>query len=153
MNVYIITHGEKDKGVNPRLTEAGKTAITNLSVPNGITQVIVGTGRRFADVFTNIKDRVGNVPVKYSPLCGSADSGEKSETGFEVILADGTIVNVSDYLGLVGTPGVDLVAWLESLPNGTLLCAGREFLKGIGYEDGVPGRLYHYNGAEVTQIG
>ena len=90
--------------------------------------------------------------MKFSSLCGSADSGEKSEAGFAVVLADGTIMNVDDYLGLAGTPGVDLVVWLKSLSDGTLLCAGREFLKGIRYEDGVPGCLCHYNGVKVTQI-
>lgn len=152
MNIYIITHGEKGHGINPGLTEAGKEQIATLPIPDGITQVIVGTGKRFSDILLGIKEHVGNVPVKFSPLCGSADSGEKSETGFKVALADGTIVEIGDYIGLIGTPGIDLVAWLGSLADNTLLCAGREFLGGIGYKNGAPGHLYRYDGVEVTQV-
>lgn len=152
MNIYIITHGEKGHGTNPGLTEAGRRQIETLPVPNGITQVIVGTGKRFSDTLAIVKNRVGNVPVKFSPLCGSADSGEKSETGFKVALADGTNVEVGDYIGLIGTPGIDLTAWLGSLADNTLLCAGREFLGGIGYKNGAPGCLYRYDGMEVTQV-
>lgn len=152
MNIYIITHGEKSHGTNPGLTEAGKSQVATLPIPDNITQVIVGTGKRFCDVLSGIKERVGNVSVKFSPLCGSADSGEKNETGFKVALADGTIVEIGDYIGLIGTPGIDLVAWLGSLTENTLLCAGREFLGGIGYKNGASGHLYHYDGVEVTQV-
>jgi hypothetical protein len=152
LNIYIATHGEKGQGANPGLTETGKAQIAALPIPDGITQVVVGTGRRFCDILAAVKDRVGNVPVKYSPLCGSADSGEKSETGFNVTLADGTSVEIGGYIGLIGTPGIDLVAWLGSLPDNTLLCAGREFLGGIGFKTGVPGRLYRYDGSGVTEV-
>jgi hypothetical protein len=152
LNIYIITHGEKESGGNPGLTETGKRQIASLPIPDGITQVIVGTGRRFLDILAAIEGRIVNVPVKYSPLCGSADSGEKSESGFKVMLADGIIVEVGDYIGLIGTPGIDLVAWLKSLPDNTLLCTGREFLGGIGYSNSAPGHLYRLNGVEITEV-
>jgi hypothetical protein len=159
--VFIVTHGKKAKGPNPGLTEEGKEEIRSLPIPGDIELVIVGTGRRFLDVLSIVLDVVWKEwpsteradRVKYSPLCGSADSGEQSETGSKVILADETVAESGQYIGLIGSPGIDLKVWLNSLPDKTLLCAGREFLGAIGYHGGQPGRLYVYEDFEVILIG
>lgn len=150
--IFIVTHGAKKSGPNPPLSPAGKAQVSSLPIPTGITSVIVGTGQRFADTYRAIKDKVGDIPVKYSPLCGSADSGEKGESGFQVTLVDSTVVEPEDYIGLVGTAGVDLLIWLKSLPDNTLLCAGREFLSGIGHKTGESGRLYQYDENGIVEI-
>ena len=153
MYKYIATHGDKEKGMNPGLTEIGKTQIANLSIPDGIKMVVVGTGKRFVDMLSVLRNRLGDIPIKFSPLCGSADSGKKTETGFDVILADGeTLVPIGDYIGLIGTPGLDLKTWVNSLPDGTLLLAGRELTGALGCENGEMGKLYCFDGSEVTLV-
>jgi hypothetical protein len=148
---YIITHGDKEKGPDPELHILGIAQVAGLTVPEDVTNVIVGTGRRFIQTWDTVKkSKTLNVAVRYSPLCGSADSGEKSETSFMVTLADGTSVGIGDYVGLIGTPGVDLKSWLDSLPEGTLLVAGREFLGAIGYTEGKTGTLYKYSEGRIV---
>lgn len=151
MKIIAITHAEKEAGVNPGLTEIGKVNIMEAAKKlssNNITNIIVGTGKRFSDVFNCVANVIwDNLPresisVKYSPLLGSADSGTKTETGFDVFLADGTLVKIGNYIGLIGTPGIDLGAWLSSLPEGTLLCTGREFIGALGVKDAQAGTIY-----------
>lgn len=150
-NIHIVTHGAKCPGEDPRLTLEGLQEVNLIVLPSGISQIICGTGRRFEDTLNSLVG-VHGIPVKYSPLCGSADSGERAETGFQVILASGTKVPVGDYIGLIGTPGVDLKTWIQSLPENTLLVAGRELTGALGYRDGQPGRLYRCDGETVTPM-
>jgi len=127
---FAITHADKFPGINPGLTDKGKAeivALTGKLPTEGVENVIIGTGKRFMDIFkalTGAQFNVGVKSVKVSPLLGSADSGKKTE----VFLADGTLIDIGNYIGLIGTPGVDLWAWLKSLKEGTLLCTGREFI-------------------------
>jgi hypothetical protein len=167
MKIIAITHAEKEAGVNPGLTEIGKVNIMEAAkkLPSkSITNVIIGTGKRFSDVFNCVANVIwDNLPresisVKYSPLLGSADSGTKTETGWDVFLADGTLVKVGNYIGIIGTPGIDLWTWLDSLPEGTLLCTGREFIGALGVKDAQAGTIYEikpienmtFHGCHVT---
>lgn len=155
MRIYILTHGNKVPGPNPGITEDAKKALSEAYIPPWVNNIFVGTGLRFKETLAAIMPKFGQgaiVSVNFSPLCGSADSGEKAETGFQVVLADGTIVPAGNYTGLVGTPGIDLGAWLRTLPDKTLLVAGRELTGALGYEGGVPGKLYCYDGSEVHQV-
>jgi hypothetical protein len=158
--IFAITHAEKEAGVNPGLTEAGKAnivAVAQKLLTKKLAHIIVGTGKRFNDVFNGVlsviwgKLRCGPIEdVKYSPLLGSADSGVKTETGFDVYLADGTLVKIGDYIGLIGTPGIDLWKWLDSLPEGTLLCTGREFITALGMKNAEAGQLYQIETGDTT---
>ncbi len=153
MKIVAITHAEKNQGVNPGLTEKGKADICALAgkLPKGgVKNIIIGTGTRFLDIFDSLCGAGGWVKldsqsnfIRFSPLLGSADSGKKTETGFDVYLADGTLVPIGDYIGLIGTPGVDLWAWLKSIQtDGTLLCTGREFIGSLGVKDAQMARVY-----------
>ncbi|MDO8183788.1 MAG: hypothetical protein Q7T49_02280 [bacterium] len=147
-----MTHGEKESGPNPSLTPVAKVKMGSVTLPQGITNVVVGTGTRFLETYQELKCQLLGVPVKFSPLCGSADNGEKSETGVTVFLADGTPVNLSDYLVLIITAGVDLKVWINSLQDQTLLVVGREFLGAIGYKNAQSGHLYQYDGGNVEEV-
>jgi hypothetical protein len=161
MKILAITHAEKEAGVNPGLTETGKENIVagaQKLLTKKLTHIIVGTGKRFNDVFNGVLSVIwGKLPcgpiedVKYSPLLGSADSGTKTETGMDVFLADGTLVKIGDYIGLIGTPGINLVTWLESLPEGTLLCTGREFIGALGVKDAQMATVYEIEIIELPQ--
>ena len=148
MKLFAITHAEKNSGTNPSLTEKGKADIKTVAerLPwSEIRDVVVGTGVRFNNILEMIIVLLGNPnfdSVRYSPLVGSADSGKKSETGFEVILADGSLVGIGDYIGLAGTPGVDLWVWMKSLSPNTLLCTGREFVGALGVKDAQMAQVY-----------
>ncbi|HEY4512349.1 MAG TPA: hypothetical protein VJH63_01660 [Candidatus Paceibacterota bacterium] len=137
--IYAVTHGRKLLGINPRLDPAGEVEIAALAsrVPTSesMVDIVVGTGARFVHTFDilarakSLKIALAGVQVKYSPILGSADSGKKAETGWDVILADGTEVKAGGYLGLIDAPGIDLWKFLEEgISDGTLLITGREFI-------------------------
>lgn len=146
-----MTHGDKNKGADPSLTDTGMQQIESVPLPFLIAQIICGTGQRFRQTVEILSRRIiGPFATKFSPLCGSPDCSEKSEIGFQITLADGSIVPNEDYIGLIGAPGVDLRAWIRSLPNYTLLVAGCELTGALGYKEGKLGCLYRYDGATVT---
>ncbi|MFA6446193.1 MAG: hypothetical protein WCW14_03015 [Candidatus Paceibacterota bacterium] len=144
--ILAVTHAEKSSGVNPGLTTKGKEDIQALTAKLPRTKeipcIIIGTGDRFWDVYVYLGLAILHKPHKFSPLLGSADSGEKTETSFRVILANGMMVPVGKYIGLIGTPGIDLWAWLQSLEDGTLLCTGREFIGALGVKNAEAGAIY-----------
>ncbi len=164
MKLRAITHGQKKEGVNPGLTEDGKTNIRLVGgklVEYSVTGVVIGTGTRFLDTYNAIKEAVDleRFKPKYSPFLGSADSGTKAETGFNVLLADGTPIHDSGYIGLIGTPGVDLWAMIEgTMENGNLLVTGREFIGAFmpgGANDAKSAALYEIDtdARTVVEIG
>jgi len=142
--VIAVLHAEKGEKANPGLTDAGKATIGAIQLPAGITSIVSGTGIRFLDTRDALLAQLrADIPQRFSPLLGSADSGAQAETGFEVVLADGkTVCPIGGYIGLIGTPGIDMWAFLQSLPAGTLLCTGRELLMALGYKDAKSGKMY-----------
>ena len=123
MSVFLITHGERNFGVNPKHKPEGIEQIRNLQIPDDISTVVVGTGARFREIYEVIKPQIPSVPVKFSPFCGSADG---LEADYNVILVDGTLVNLkNDYISL-GSPCFDACDFVRNLPPRTLLCAGGE---------------------------
>lgn len=133
MKLYAITHGKKKEGADPELSPDGIREIEALNFEpfsGKITGIVIGTGRRFHDTFMTIPESklpLSRLPVKRSSLLGNADSGKKSESGWDVILADGTEVKAANYIGPLDV-GIDLWPFLESLSEGMLLVTGREFI-------------------------
>jgi len=133
--IIAVTHGKKMAGPDPRLDPDGIEQIRILQgrvgFPDEFLVVMIGTGRRFMDTAVALDFNPGSSHLRCS-LLGTADSGEKNlRGGMDVLLADGTPVSFpQDYIGLVGTPGIDLWAWLASLSadRSYLLVAGREFI-------------------------
>jgi hypothetical protein len=136
MKIFAITHGEKQDGGNPSLTFKGIQQIDNLvdKVLNlHPTSVIIGTGRRFIETYYAISGTVPNLSfdqVKACPLLGSADSGKKAESGWDVMLADGTEIRAGNYVGLVELQNaIDWFGVLDLMAQeDTLLVTGREFI-------------------------
>ncbi len=159
--IYAVTHGKKAEGPNPGLTPEGYEAIKNLAgklllaTQGAVVNIIVGTGRRFLDVFRalGLKELTSN--VKYCFLLGSADSGVKTETGWDVIGADGTVFEAKFVVGLIGTPGINLWEYVRALPDGAILCTGREFIGALGEKDAESAVIYRINTVTraITKVG
>lgn len=136
--IWAVTHGKKAQGTNPGLNETGINEILQLATKlpvSLIRQIIIGTGTRFIHTYKLLlaqdagSGNLQNIKPTYSPLLGSADSGDKSETGWGVLLTDGTKVPLGNYIGLNGTPGIDLWEFLrKGVADDTLLVTGREFI-------------------------
>ncbi|MDB5204653.1 MAG: hypothetical protein JWP09_681 [Candidatus Taylorbacteria bacterium] len=136
--IWAVTHGKKAAGTNPVLNETGVNEILQLAKKlsmDSIKQIIIGTGARFIHTYKILlaqdagNGNLQNIDPKYSPLLGSADSGDRGETGWNVLLTDGTAVPLGNYIGLNGTPGIDLWKFLrERVEDGALLVTGRELI-------------------------
>lgn len=127
--IYVITHGERAIGPDPLHTEKGIEKIKKLPLPENITQVVIGTGRRFVEIYNAFKDKLNGVPVKFSPFCGSAVSLGEEEN---IILPDGTVIKRDDYLSLYEVPAFNAWEFIRGLPDNTLLCSGGELLISLG---------------------
>jgi len=140
--VYLITHGERDFGVNPSHTRKGISQIEELVLPEEISLVIVGTGARFQEIYTamiNVGCLSIDIPTRYSPFCGSADG---LEANGKVIMVDGTTVSLDDYIG-IRSDCFDAWRFISSFPDNTLLCAGGELMTALELSDiNKKGRLY-----------
>ena len=149
--VYLITHSEKAFGVNPPLTRKGTLQIEKLLLVEEPPLVVIGTGRRFQEIYKTMvkKGQLGrDIPVKYSPFCGSADSLEANKK--YITLADGTIVSLDDYIN-IGNDCFDAWGFLYDLPDKTLLCAGGELMITLGFGDiNEKGQLFELDLEEGT---
>ena len=130
-NISLITHGKRNFGVDPKHTTEGIEQIKNLQLPDNIALVVVGTGKRFQEIYETIRPKIYGATVKFSPFCGSADG---LEADGNVILTNGTLVDLKkDYISLTNAPeAFDPWGFIASLPENTLLCAGGELLIALG---------------------
>lgn len=132
--VYLVTHGERNFGVNPSHTCDGILQIEKLVLPKKVSLVVIGTGWRFKEIYKIMIGRgyLGylsqNIPVKYSPFCGSVDGLEANK---DVILTDGTTVSLDDYIS-IGSDCFDPWRFISDLPDNALLCAGGELMMALG---------------------
>lgn len=135
-NAFLITHGDRIYGPDPGHTVPGIKKIQNLSIPIGVNMVVMGTGKRFREIYTAIKCQIPRASLKYSAFCGSADGLE--ENG-QIVFADGTLVDDEDCLGLVRSKSFDAWKFIQEcieLGHGqdVLLCAGGELMIALGLE-------------------
>lgn len=126
---HLITHGDRGFGSNPKHSEMGIDQIKNLTLPEKIDLIVIGTGKRFQEIYQFIQDKLSRIPVKYSPFCGSADG---LEADYRIILVDGTLLKDDEYLGMINVPAFDAWKFIADLPDNTLLCAGGELLIALG---------------------
>lgn len=141
--IYLITHGERHYGPDPVHTGQGLLQIQSLRehLKNlKINLIVVGTGRRFCQIYEQIRPSMNGIPVKRSPLCGSADGLEKNGC---VVLTDGTIVPPKMYVSIIDNPFIDIWGFVNNLPDGTLLCSGGELMIALGFSNiNQKGHLY-----------
>ena len=146
--IRLITHGDRYFGPDPVHTPEGigqiRALITKiLSIT--VSTIICGTGKRFQEVMKIVIGYYENIPIKFSPLCGSADGLEKDNT---VVLTNGTFVAQEDYMGIIGNPAIDIWKFIGSLPDNALLCAGGELMIALGFKTlNQKGHLYEIDSA------
>lgn len=146
--IYLVTHGNRFSGCNPGHTLDGKTQIVRIredflpQIPKP-PLVVVGTGRRFLEIYRTLSLALEGVPVNYSPFCGSADSMEEDHE--TIMLASGDKTTHAQYLSLIACMDTAFLGWrfLSELPDNTLLCAGGELMVALGLTDiNERGQLY-----------
>lgn len=145
--IYLITHGERESGPDPKHTKEGIDQIkallpllpllldTILPLPDkhtGIQLIVSGTGKRFLEILEIVSKKLPGVPVKYSPFCGGPEGFEGND---QVVLTDGRTINYhTEYVGLANGP-IDMWQFIASLPDEALLCAGGALMIGLGFKD------------------
>ncbi len=129
--VYLVTHGERNFGMNPSHTSDGIQQIKKLVLGEEISLVVIGTGRRFQEVYDTMISQGHlrrDIPIKYSPFCGSADGLEANK---EVILVINVTVSLDCYIS-IGSDCFDAWRFISDLPDNALLCAGGELMIALG---------------------
>lgn len=142
--LYLVSHGERENGTDPKHTENGIQQINNLPIPN-ITIIVAGTGKRFQESAFIIlsSPHECSIPLFFSPFCGSADGLDPPD---DIVMANGTRCQLStEYIGL-DSPWFDAWGFVNSQPDRTLFCAGGELLIALGlksiYKKGCLYELY-----------
>ncbi len=139
---YAITHGLRTNGFNPLHTPEGIAQLRNLVVPQGITNIVIGTGERHEEIFATLfhmneppfEGNPNRPKIWYSPFVGSTDGFNPPD---RIILGhrdDGNhrSCRLADYLGVNTHPAFDAWAFVHSLPDETLFLTGGEFLIALG---------------------
>ena len=128
--IYLVTHGERFEGADPLHTKLGHRQIAGIKVPKNATGIMRGTGKRHTELALVVSGKLPDeTPIFTSPLVGSADSFNKDGT---VTLANGIIVRGKDYVGLMGTPGLNLWGVIAGFPDKTLICGGVDVMLALG---------------------
>lgn len=149
--IYLITHGKRYFEANPRMNTEGLAQISKLRnlLPESISLVVVGTGKRFQQIYTILQSKLADVPVKFSLFCGGADSlGNK---GAHIIFADARFTSCENYIGLGDTTAFDAWKFIAQLPDNTLLCADGELMLALGLKNITgKGQLFQLNPQEKS---
>jgi hypothetical protein len=143
--VYLITHGDRNSGPDPKHTQKGRNQIILLEIPQNIDYVVVGTGTRFQEIYELIQNDTTGARVMHSIFCGSSDGIEPDGMG---ILDNGRKVDLkTEYIGLI-SPHFDAWAFVTSFSGNTLLLSGGELMIALGLKDiNEKGHLYELDPA------
>ena len=137
--IFIATHGEKEeKKPNPGLTEKGFAEITALkSLLPSSNNIICGTGKRHFDTAKALWLK----PNRVTSAAGDADSMDFINGVRVVILADGTFVQYDAYTSLKDNED-SARSMIVSLPDNSIVCAGRPLLIMLGDPNGKSAAVY-----------
>jgi hypothetical protein len=129
--VYLITHGDTFDGVDPGHTMLGFVQINALKLPDCITLIVAGTGKRFLEVLKVVHNKMLDVPVKYSPFCGGPECSDDPDN---VVLPTGLIISRREYIGISNKSTImwEFVQTLSNESLNVLLCAGSELARALG---------------------
>jgi len=130
--IYILLCGETCKGYNPLLTARALEQAHLITLPIVPEAIIIGTGYRHLQMLNAVMGQEIE-PTSYSPLCGTGDIVIKESD--VALLDNGKTVQAEKFIPANPLP------FLNSLENGALLVADREFLVQLGYEEAEEGMI------------
>ncbi|OGY44865.1 MAG: hypothetical protein A2729_05600 [Candidatus Buchananbacteria bacterium RIFCSPHIGHO2_01_FULL_39_14] len=136
MIIWLVTHGEKEDGPDPKMTIEGFKRVQSLRdqlnqrLPaTGPAQVHIGTGRRQFDVARALDLKKGT-PF-FSALWGEGVTEIKIKGKSMILLTDGRIIEFDQYLSPKHMRGAIREA-IVNLPTQTVICSGRPVLVRLG---------------------
>ncbi|MBI2636775.1 MAG: hypothetical protein HYW81_01120 [Parcubacteria group bacterium] len=153
---YVYTHGDKEDGPDPGMTEEGFAQVETLRdvVLTAPSQVVCGTGQRHFDVALALK--LG--PHRFTAVVGGPDSLEKDLLDAQgkrrvVLMACGYAVPPDQYTTLQDMAPA-CKALIASLPDQARICAGRPCMIMLGNEDAKSAAVYavHCEDGEIVNI-
>jgi hypothetical protein len=147
---FAVLHGDKSDGADPLMTLKGVNQIESLKglLPENPAAVICGTGRRHRHVAATL----GLTMTRSTLLLGDATSLDMIDGQPTIVFADGNHCAYDAYTGIADmAPAIP--AFLESLPDGAVLCTGRPFAKSLGIEAAKSGSVIEITIDENGEIG
>lgn len=148
--IFIVTHGQKLPGADPSMTEEGKTAIRILReyLPAAPTAVYCGEARRHFDV----AEALGFHHITgISSVFGAAGSREMINGKPYIVLSSGMSIPF-EICSSGPDAGPSLKAKLFTLPDGAVICAGRECLVALGVENAQSASVYAVSVGDMVGI-
>lgn len=152
--LYLITHGYGRRKIgkgNPKHTTDGLLQFVGSMA--GLVQsisekrpplAVVGEGRRFLETYRLFlgMGMLERVPVKFSMFCGTETSRQDKRTGTWIALGDGTMASKKSYIGMADVAVDWWKAFINPLPNRTVLFSGSTLMKGLGAKESASCSLY-----------
>ena len=153
MSHYLVTHGHRQNGPDPGHNQDGFKQLNNLVLPNNITRVVVGTGRRFEEMllhFYQSNQLSTELPRYFSPFCGGAEGFDVPD---EITLVTGTCISLkAEYIGMNNKWGFNPHGFIRSQPERTLFLTGDELMMALGVTQPTRGALYHLSRNNKVQL-
>lgn len=132
VHVYVVTHGEKCQGENPRMTVKGMRQMRLLEerLPRQRSEIVCGTGKRHFGVLLAL----ALSPTRITAVVGGPDSLEIIGEEKKIVLAGGKKIDPDIYTTVKDLKPAAL-ALVAELPHNTIVAAGRPFMKMLGHKD------------------
>jgi len=129
--VWIVTHGEKNRGPDPIMTLEGLRQVNELRslLPSKVEFVVCGTGYRHQEMLEALG--LENAPtIRWTPAVGGPESLE----GDTVVLPNNQGVSRELYY-VADERAAGILAVLQAVPDGAVICAGRPAIIALGEGD------------------
>lgn len=153
-SVFLVTHGAKQRGVDPLMKPEEIQKVANLRqfLPVSPTCVVCGTGQRHQDV----ADALDLTPTQYSGVAGDPESLEiitvNGEGKREIVrLSYGKIIP----LAMCSTPEdmePAVKAKMLAAPANAIWCSGRPTMIALGLKNAKSGTVYRIDKADGKLI-
>lgn len=143
--IYLVTHGERFLGHDPCHTQKGIEQIREISlksITSPVPLVLIGTGRRFQEVYQILSPQLIEVPVQPSPFLGTADGLEMKDGVRVVVTSGGMTYPLDKYIGIKGSPAFNPWQFVKGFSPNTVLCSGGELMSALTGKPGEKGSLY-----------
>jgi len=143
--IYVVTHGDKEIGPNPGMTEKGKRDVAKLkqNLPENPSDIICGTGKRHIDV----AEALGLTPRNWTAVVGGPESLQKVKDEYVIMLANGEVLEQKAYTTLADT-APSTKAKIINATDQTVVCAGRPCMIMLGVADAKSAAVYKITVAE-----